>query len=202
MKGARPLTPEEITVVSNSFEGRYAIRDRCLFMLGVSTGGRISELLSLKIGDVYQHGKAVSDLHYRKSIVKGKEHSRSVPVNRDGADAIYELMAWHQEEYESLDPARPLFPSRNSGRGIVAITRQRAHNIFKSVCQKASLNGRLATHSLRKSYAQRLYSQLNDIFSIKEMLGHQSVATTQAYLGVDYEKVREASEAISVNSKK
>jgi len=43
---------------------------------------------------------------------------------------------------------------------------------------------------------------MNDIFCIKEMLGHQSVVTTQAYLGVDYEKVRAASEAISVVGKK
>ncbi len=40
-------------------------------MLGVSTGGRISELLSLQLGDVYQNGRAVTDLLFDKSIVKG-----------------------------------------------------------------------------------------------------------------------------------
>ena len=53
-------------------------------MLGVSTGGRISELLSLTISDVYQNRKAVTDLLFDKSIVKGGEVSRAVPVNRDG----------------------------------------------------------------------------------------------------------------------
>ena len=55
-----------------------------LFTLGVSNGGRISELLSLTIGDVWQNGKAVTDLLYDKNIVKGGEVSRAVPVNVDG----------------------------------------------------------------------------------------------------------------------
>lgn len=200
MKGTRPLTASEVAIVADTFDGTYAIRNRCLFMIGVSTGGRISELLNLTIGDVYQNGKPVTDLHYRKSIVKGKEHARSVPVNTDGTKAITEIIKWHTQQYGCLDAKRPLFPSRNRVNGILPITRQQAHQIFKRVCQQAALNGNLATHSLRKSYAQRLYSQLNDIFSIKEMLGHQNIATTQAYLGVDYEKVRAASEAISITN--
>ena len=53
MKGTRPLDNDEIRSVSTSFAGTFATRNRGLFMLGVSTGGRISELLSLTIGDVY-----------------------------------------------------------------------------------------------------------------------------------------------------
>ena len=53
MKGTRPLDNDEIRRVSAAFTGTYEVRNRGLFMLGVSTGGRISELLSLTIGDVY-----------------------------------------------------------------------------------------------------------------------------------------------------
>ena len=59
MKGTRPLDNNEITRVSACFAGTYEIRNRGLFMLSVSTGGRISELLSLRIGDVWQNGKEV-----------------------------------------------------------------------------------------------------------------------------------------------
>ena len=55
MKGTRPLDNDEIRRVSTCFTGTFATRNRGLFMLGVSTGGRISELLSLTIGDVYQN---------------------------------------------------------------------------------------------------------------------------------------------------
>ena len=88
MKGTRPLDNQEIRQVSGSFDGTYEGRNRALFMLGVSTGGRISELLGLQIGDVYQNRAPVTDLLFDKSIVKGKEHSRAVPVNRDGRQAI------------------------------------------------------------------------------------------------------------------
>ena len=82
MKGTRPLDNQEIVLVSACFDGTFKARNRELFMLGVSTGGRISELLSLTIGDVYQNRRAVTDLLFDKSIVKGGEVSRAVPVNR------------------------------------------------------------------------------------------------------------------------
>ena len=85
MKGTRPLNNKEIRRVSACFTGTFEARNRGLFMLGVSTGGRISELLSLTIGDVYQNRRAVTDLLYDRSIVKGGEVSRAVPVNRDGS---------------------------------------------------------------------------------------------------------------------
>ena len=198
MKGTRPLDNNEIALVKDAFDGKYEIRNRSLFMLGVSTGGRISELLSLRISDVYQNGKAVSQLIFNKSIVKGQENARAVPVNTDGIDAINELIQWHQTEYGHLEWSRPLFPSRNKGGGVKSINRQQAHRIVKAACEKVALNGKLATHSLRKSYAQRLYAQLSDIFCVMEMLGHKDVKTTQAYLGVDYSKVCEASEAMSL----
>ena len=67
MKGTRPLDNSEIRLVSACFDGTFEARNRGLFMIGVSTGGRISELLSLQIGDVWQNGKAVTDLLYEKN---------------------------------------------------------------------------------------------------------------------------------------
>jgi integrase len=59
MKGCRPLTAEEVELVQQSFGGVYAERDQALFLLGVKSGFRISELLSLRVGDVSQHGQLV-----------------------------------------------------------------------------------------------------------------------------------------------
>ena len=194
MKGTRPLTNDEIRKVATSFAGNYAIRNRGLFVLGVSTGGRISELLSLRIGDVYQNNKSVSDLLFDKSVVKGGEVSRAVPVNVDGRTAIQGLIAWHVERYGNIDVERPLFPSR---QGSGAMDRRMAHTVLKTAFEAAGLNGKLATHSMRKSFAQRLYEQTNDIFAVQEMLGHKNVATTQRYLGVNYASVRDAVEKMA-----
>ena len=195
MKGTRPLDNDEIRRVSACFTGTYEVRNRGLFMLGVSTGGRISELLSLTIGDVYQNGKPVGDLLYSKNIVKGGEVSRAVPVNQDGMTAIATLIAWHREKYLNTKPDRPLFPSRHKS-GTVPMHRQTAHQMLKKAFMDAGLNGKIATHSLRKSFAQRIYEQSGDIYLVKELLGHRNVATTQAYLGVNYADARAAVEAI------
>ena len=108
MKGTRPLDNDEIRRVSSAFTGTYEVRNRGLFMIGVSTGGRISELLSLRVEDVYQNKKPVSDLLYTKRIVKGGEVSRSVPVNADGRRAIDELVNWHREHYRSVESKKRL----------------------------------------------------------------------------------------------
>lgn len=198
MKGTRPLDNQEIRLVSACFEGRFEVRNRGLFMLGVSTGGRISELLSLQIGDVYQNRRAVRDLLFDKSVVKGRELSRAIPVNSDGRRAIVDLIAWHRTEYNTTHKSRPLFPSRN-GQGTKRMSRRTAHDVLKAAFEIAGLNGHLATHSLRKSFAQRLYDRTGDIFAVQEMLGHKSVATTQKYLGVNYATVRDALEEMSLD---
>ena len=197
MKGTRPLDNAEIRKVSDAFDGVFAVRNRSLFMLGVSVGGRISELLALKVNDVWQNGKPVKDLLFDRNIVKGGEMSRAVPVNIDGREAIESLITWQTELYGNAKPTRSLFTSRN-GQGSQRMTRKAAHDVLKSAFEGAGLNGKLGTHSLRKSYAQRLYEQTSDIYAVQEMLGHKSVVTTQKYLGVNYASVREASEAMSI----
>ena len=73
MKGTRPLDNNEIRLVSACFTGTYEVRNRGLFMLGVSTGGRISELLSLTIGDLRSQLEQATDrenaLITEKSII-------------------------------------------------------------------------------------------------------------------------------------
>lgn len=197
MKGTRPLDNQEIKQVRAAFCGKWQIRNRALFMIGVSTGGRISELLSLEIGDVYQNNAPVTDLLFDKSIVKGKEHARAVPVNADGRQAIRDIIDWHTDHYDNTDPHRPVYPSRN-GKGTKSMSRRAAHDVLKAAFEAAGLNGKLATHSMRKSFAQRLYERTGDIYSVQEMLGHKHITTTQKYLGVNYQNVREAVEAMAV----
>ena len=203
MKGTRPLDNAEIHAVAAAFEGEFAIRNRSLFMLGVSIGGRINELLSLTVGDVWQNGKPVPDVLYNKTIVKGGEIARAVPLNADGREAVKEVIAWHIDKFGILGaavPEYPLFVSRvrNKDGTPKRMTTKAGSNALMAAFEKAGLNGKLGTHSMRKSFAQRLYSQTNDIFAVREMLGHKNVSTTQKYLGINYAEVREALELMSV----
>ena len=189
MKGTKPLNNTDIHRVSAAFTGTLDIRNRGLLMIGVSTGERISELLSLRIEDVYQNKMPVTDLLFDKSIVKGKKVSRAVPLNNDGRLVIAALVNWHSDRDGDVDEERPLFPSRN-GKGQPPMSRWTAHDVLKDAFVSAGLNGPLATHALRKSFAQRLYDRTGDIFAVQEMLGHRNVATTQKYFGINYNKFR------------
>ena len=79
MKGCRPLTDPEIALVSRSFGGTHALRDRSWFILGLKTGFRIAELLSLRVGDVWQYGRVVDQLIVRRAHMKQQREGRTVP---------------------------------------------------------------------------------------------------------------------------
>ena len=147
MKGM-PLDSDEIRLVSACFDGTFTTRNRGLFMLGVSTGGRISELLSLRIGDVYQNRKPVTDLLYGKSIVKGGEVSRSVSVNADGRRTIDKPVNWHRRHYSSVASKRPLFPSRRGKKMAVCYLEVEAYRQLKVLCAENDMNveGILSRH--------------------------------------------------------
>ena len=73
-----------------------------------------------------------------------------------------------------------------------------AHDMLKDAFLNAGLNGKLATHSLRKSFAQRVSEQSGDIYLVQALLGHRSVATTQKYIGVNYATARQAVEGMAL----
>lgn len=192
MKGSRPLTEEEIYKVSQAFSGKYEVRNRCMFILGIKTGMRISELLSLNVGDVFEKGRPIDVLNLRKQQVKGKKEARSIPLNVAAKDVIKELVEWLSQQGETTAET-PLFPSQTGGDKI---TRMQGHRILKRAYNDAGLTGKVTTHSLRKSFGTKIYNVSKDIMVTKELLGHANVNTTQKYIGVGMDALRAAVEAI------
>lgn len=206
-KGMRPLTNIEIEKVSESLKksnGMYSIRNYGLFMLGVSVGGRISEMLSLTIGDVwdFKGDKPIDDFYFRKEIVKGKEKARRVPINADGRNAIGMLVGWQRTHTGSIKPSDPLFLSRKRGvdGNKQSFQRKQAERILKQAFENVGLTGRLNTHTLRKSFATRVYNVRRDIAAVQEALGHASIVTTRQYLGVDFGMLRSDVERIAISA--
>ena len=193
MKGARPLTPYEIQAVSQSFRGKYAVRDKCIFLLGINIGARVSELTALTVGDVWQHSRPVDLLTLRKDTVKGKKESYSIPLNATAKAVIAEMIQWKKAQGEDLSPSAFLFASRK-GKG--RLSRVQVHRILKAAYERAFLTGNVTTHSMRKTVANTVYSATGDLFVVKEILGHKNVSTTQQYLGVGFEKLQEAMDTL------
>jgi len=197
MGGCRALKKEEVERVAQSFAGRYATRDKALFVLGVKSGFRISELLSLTVGDVYRAGRVVDVVHVAAKKMKGKTDSRSVRLNDDAREA---LAPWIAELLSAgyNAPGVALFRSR---RGInKPISRRQALGILQGAFAANGLEGvgtarRLGTHSMRKTFATRVYEKMlervargqaiDPLRETSKRLGHRSVEVTERYLDWD-----------------
>ena len=178
MKGCRALKNEEVILVTEALTNA---RDKCLFILGVSTGFRISELLSLKVKSVFENGKSAIRATVDKKNTKGKIETRSVAINARVQQAILELVL-----EDKLGPDDYLFGSRKGG----AISRKQAWRVLKDAYRLAELGGKVATHSMRKTLAQNVYrASGKDIIKTQLALGHKSLNSTTSYLGADQEDV-------------
>jgi len=106
MKGERHLSQEKIQNLAQYFYWKYGVRNRTLFLLGLNIGTRISELLALNVGDVWQYGKPVEILDLKKAITKGKK-TRQFPLNEQTKEVLTELIEWKKSRGESLFPNAP-----------------------------------------------------------------------------------------------
>ncbi|MFQ6042564.1 MAG: tyrosine-type recombinase/integrase [Candidatus Poribacteria bacterium] len=179
MKGARALTPLEIQAVLSAFDGKYAIRNRTLFLLCANLGARITEALNLNVGDVFSDGEVVDVLYFRRETVKGKNEGVALTLPSGAKSALSVFLSWKEEAGEPLSKKAPLFLSRQGSR----LTRQQAHNIFKKAYKKVGLRGHVTTHSPRKTYAQMVYENSgNDLVVTQRALRHTSISATLYYL--------------------
>lgn len=194
MIGCRALSLDEWTAVEGTFTGEYAARNRCLVVLGYTTGFRISELLALSVRDV-AHGRTLStSIKVPRMAMKGKRQGRSVPLAPLAKPVLTELI--HElDAADLLLPAMPVFSSR---KGVRPITRQQASRILSAAFEAAEIwgpRGSLGTHCMRKTFAVEMHAQLHDVFKLQAALGHASPASTAAYLPTQYEEQIEATNA-------
>ena len=190
MKGCRPLTEPEVELVQQSFGGIYAARDRALFLLGVKTGFRISELLALRVRDVSQHGHIVDAITVARRHMKRKSEGLTVVVH---ADAQVALHVWITQlrQMISVTPQTFVFQSRKGTNQ--PISKVQAWKILHEAVVTNELIGTLGTHMMRKTFANRLYERLgHDLFKTQKALGHQNVNSTVQYLHVDQEEINAA----------
>ena len=193
MAGMRDYTDDELDLVRQSFGGRYALRDRCYFEMALQIGLRVSEMLSITVGQVYQYGRVVDELSIDRKHMKGgkagKASGRTIPVF---APTKPHILAWLQrmaamlqvKDLNALDPSTPLFLSRvhNKDGSRRAIARETAWRIVKGIARENELPGRVGTHSTRKTLARKAMQWSNDIRVVQKLLGHRSLSSTEAYL--------------------
>jgi integrase len=176
MAGCRPLSEDEIEAMKESLD---QMRDRLLFTLGVKCGFRISELLSLNIKDVIENDDVTERVTVSRRNMKGKLFSRSVILTDEARAAIAEYI----NSLETWTRDQPLFKSRQGDNQ--PISRIRAGAIMRRAKAEAGINGPVATHSMRKTFAETVYKLSgHNLLLTKEALGHTSAQNTEKYLAV------------------
>ena len=198
MRGCRPLTDAEVSLVAKSFSGTFAKRNKALFVVGHRTGFRISELLSLTAGDVRQHGKIVDHLSVQRRHMKGgkagKTSSRTVALHPEARAA---LSVWLETLTKmlkgTLDPMTPVFCSRvrDTATGLRRhISREQAWRILKAAFTSNELSGKLGTHAMRKTFCNRVYDLLkHDLVKCQRAMGHANINSTVQYLNFREEEI-------------
>jgi integrase/recombinase XerC len=162
-------------------------RDRSILETLYSTGIRVSELVSINRGDIDESGQAL--------IVRGKgRKERIVPLGSHAMAAIAHYVSmlddYQRQAGIPYEPTSPLFINKHGGR---LSTRSVRRKVSKYLAQ-AGLDPDISPHTLRHSFATHLLDNGADLRSVQELLGHQSLSTTQVYTHLTTQRMREAYE--------
>lgn len=184
MKGCRPLTNSEIeSLLEYLSRFRHCVRDRTLLLVGLRTGFRISELLSLRVSNVMQNGKIAGRVWVARRHMKGKKEGRELVLHPEAKAALEQLIP-------TLDPGHDPFLFQAQGAGGRPLNRRRAWQVLKKAAAACGLEGKLATHSMRKTFAHRVHERGGkDLRKTQEAMGHKNINSTAAYIGVDQDEV-------------
>ncbi len=170
------------------------LRDRALLELLYSTGLRVSEVNSLDISNV--------DFEQRLIRVRGKGNKeRIVPVGRKALKALEKYLA-------SCDPLRRRAKKEASGHAPLFINYRGERLSVRSIARllkkyvaRAGLSPEISPHAMRHSFATHLLDGGADLRSVQELLGHESLSTTQKYTHVSLDRLMEVYDKAHPRSK-
>lgn len=174
-----PESVEKLLAAPQAIE-RFYLRDRAILETLYATGSRASEVVNLKLNDVYL------DSGFLKCFGKGSKQ-RVVPLGRPAMNA---LRAYLETLRPRLTAAVPDAPWVFISRGGKALTREMLWVLVKKYVRRAGLNARVSPHTLRHSFATHLLSGGADLRTVQELLGHANIRTTQQYTHVDRDRLR------------
>lgn len=156
-------------------------RNRAIIETMYGCGLRVSELVTLRLSQLY--------LEERYVIIQGKGNKqRLVPISPVAIDQInlyLEQTRAHQVVKKGSEDI--LFLNR---RGAM-LTRQMIFHIIKQLCELAGIRKVISPHTLRHSFATHLLEGGANLRAIQQMLGHESITTTEIYVHIDRSRLRD-----------
>jgi integrase/recombinase XerD len=163
------LSVEEIDALLRTFDITTAkgCRDSAIVEVLYSTGLRVTELVTLRMNDLF-FGEG-----YVRVIGKG-DKQRLVPISSAARDKIQLYMEFRKPE----KPSEPTLFLNNRGKPL---TRVMVFTIIRQAAERAGITKSISPHTLRHSYATHLLEGGANIRQVQELLGHESIVTTEIY---------------------
>lgn len=163
--------------IISMYKAMTSSRNKVLFMLGISTGYRIGDLLRLRKSDVL--GDVIVVKEEQKT---GKK--RFVGVTAE-LRALLDNYLWRLEYDEDY-----LFPSQKANdKGEYVISTTQAYRIIKDAAKRAEIDLNVGSHTLRKTWAYHMYKKENDVAFLMDALGHSTQAMTLKYIGASQQEI-------------
>ena len=199
MRGCRPFTDQEVKTIINGFkqsEYKYKSRDLAIFMYGIHTGFRISELLSMRIQDVSHQWKAHGFARVRRGFTKTKNAGDSKKVE---PQAIHYMQDWLDELKEQKTYKKSDYVFQSQWTGNRSINRNYFYTVLIEICTQNGIYGNVGTHSMRKTFTNKLRAFLlqeardtDTPFDVDEILqvegrwtGRESMEKYLTFIGTD-----------------
>ena len=156
-------------------------RNRAMLEVLYSSGLRVSELVDLKLNNIY------FDVGFLRVIGKGNKE-RLVPIGRDAL----KYLKIYIEEIRVHTPVQKgfeadVFLNRRGKR----LTRVTVFTVIKELARKIGLKKTISPHTFRHSFATHLIEGGADLRAVQEMLGHESITTTEIYTHLDRDYLRQ-----------
>ena len=194
LKKSRPhfLHEDECDRLLDAVAGPFEVRDYCMLLLFMSCGLRVSELVGINLGDLAEdsirvHGKGNKD--------------RLVFITPEVREAIDDYLLQRSEIKDQIEPGHEnaLFISRNFRR----ISVRGVQKMVEKNLLKAGLDtNQISTHKLRHTAATLMLQNGVDVRTLQDVLGHESLNTTQIYTHVEDTGLREAARANPIAKRK
>lgn len=181
MNYVEPIRSKEKIAQIAGYLKERSLRDYVMFVFGVYTGRRISDILNLKAKDV----KDVEYLKMRESKTGKTIH---IPIHP-------RLKGILDEYVTGMRPEEYLFKS--SQKQNKPIDRSTAYKILRDAGGQFCLKS-IGTHTLRKTFGYHLYQESKDIVTLMEIFGHTHPSVTLRYIGVNQSNINRVVRGLSL----
>lgn len=173
--------PKKIELIKKILLAR-STRDHLLFVLGINSGLRISDLLQMRIKDITT-GKGKPKSFYELYEQKTQKHKR-FPFSKNVQKAIARYMKEIGGSSEEF-----VFRTRETQSTGKAMTRMHAYRILNKAAKEAGVNEQIGTHSLRKTFGYHAYRSGADIGVIQKIFNHSAPSITLRYIGITQDEM-------------